>query len=128
MSNTRNTRNKKRKGQEQVWKGFKNGFGKGQKRVLSGIKKQSRQIREYRKGENSPAASFHIFPSLFPPSRPFFHPFSTILAKKGKKRCQKIEERERKRKAFFPVSFLFPFFIFPSRHTSRFHHLGEADG
>ena len=81
----------------------KNGFGKGQKRVLNGIKKESRQIRESGKGKNGPAASFHIFPTDFSTFRPFFHPFFTISVKKGK-RLPKIEERERKEKR----SFLFP--------------------
>ena len=89
--------------------GSRTGFKSGQKWVLNVKKTESRQIREFGKGKNGPAASFHIFPAIFLPFCLFFHLFLMILAKNGKKRVPKMKERERKERVSFP----FPFFTFP---------------
>ena len=94
------------RGQERVWKRVKTGLERGQKRVLNGIKKESRQIRQFGTAWNCR--------SLAVP--PLFHPFLTIFAKNGKKRCKKWRNGKGKKSVLSSFSPRSCFFLFLSSH------------
>ena len=102
------------RGQERVWNRVKNGLERGQKLVLNSIK--NRNLARFDNLERRGTAVLRrstSFQPFFSPFQPFFHPFLTIFAKNGKKRSSKNRGTGKERKAFFPVSFPFPFFPFP---------------
>ena len=100
----------------------KTGLQRRYQRVLNGIKNGTSLDSTIWNGvEWLLFAVPHLFSLLFVVP-PFFDPFLTSFVKKGEKRSLENRGTGKERKAFFLVSFPFPFFTFLSRHISRAPH------
>ena len=128
-----------KKDQERAWKG-KKGFGKGQKRVGNrartaleqdqervlkgtkiGFKRYKNEISPNSricKGEEWPHSLFLHFSSRFFSVPPLFSPVFHDLGQKQEKKCQQMEERERKEKFSFLFFSRSRFLPFLSKHIS----------
>ena len=112
--------------QERVWKGVQTGLEWEQKRVLKGIKNGISPNSTIWNGVERPFFAVPHLSSLFSLFHPFFFPFFTIFEKNGIKRLSKNGGMGKERKAFFPVSFLFPFFPFLSKHISSSNNISTT--
>ena len=101
------------RGQEWVWKGVKMGLERGQKLVLNGIKNGISPDSTIWNGVQVPFFAVPHLSSLFFVVPALFSPVFDNFRQKQEKRSSKNGGMGKERKAFFPVSFPFPFFPFP---------------
>ena len=115
------TRTGKERGKNGKKNGVKNGLERGLKRVLNGKKTESRQILQFGTARNGRSSPFHIFPAVFGPFRPVFHPFFTILARNGKKTGAQKWRNGKGKNAFLSRFFPVPVFSRSLPGTSLVH-------